>query len=46
MPDGGADGAIVVQGGRTGGWGLVATEGKLGYHYNFCGLQSDDDHGR
>ena len=40
VPDGGADGAIVVQGGRTGGWGLVATEGKLAYHYNFCGLQS------
>ena len=40
VPDGGADGAIVVQGGRTGGWGLVATDGKLAYHYNFCGLVS------
>ena len=40
VPEDGADGAIVVQGGRTGGWGLVATEGKLAYHYNFCGLVS------
>jgi arylsulfatase len=40
VPADGADGAIVVQGGRTGGWGLVATGGKLAYHYNFCGLFS------
>ncbi|WP_312168666.1 arylsulfatase [Microbacterium sp.] len=32
------DGAIVAQGGRTGGWSFFAEDGKLGYHYNYCGL--------
>jgi arylsulfatase A-like enzyme len=32
------DGAIVAQGGRTGGWALLAHEGKLAFHYNYCGL--------
>ena len=32
-------GAIVVQGGRTGGWALLADDaGRLTYHYNYCGL--------
>ena len=31
-------GAIVVQGGRTGGWALLADDGHLTYHYNYCGL--------
>jgi arylsulfatase len=39
VPDDGAlDGAIVAQGGRTGGWSFFAEGGKLGYHYNYCGL--------
>ncbi|MEV7694082.1 arylsulfatase [Microbacterium sp. NPDC089189] len=36
--DGGLEGAIVAQGGRTGGWSVFAEDGKLGYHYNYCGL--------
>ena len=31
-------GAIVAQGGRTGGWALLADDGKLVFHYNYCGL--------
>lgn len=31
-------GAIVAQGGRTGGWSFFAKDGHIGYHYNFCGL--------
>lgn len=39
VPDSGsADGVVVVQGGRTGGWCLFTEKGKLGYHYNHCGL--------
>lgn len=30
--------AIVVQGGGTGDWSFFAESGKLGYHYNHCGL--------
>lgn len=36
--DGQVTGAIVAQGGRTGGWSFFAQDGALGYHYNFCGL--------
>ncbi|WP_292765769.1 arylsulfatase [Microbacterium sp. UBA3486] len=36
--DGAVEGAIVAQGGRTGGWSFFAEDGKLGYHYNYCGL--------
>jgi len=39
VPDGGANGVIVAQGGVTGGWSLYAHEGKLVYVYNFFGLQ-------
>ncbi|RDI28132.1 hypothetical protein DEU38_107104 [Rhodococcus sp. AG1013] len=39
VPETGADGVIVTQGGRTGGWCLFTEGGKLGYHYNYCGLQ-------
>jgi hypothetical protein len=35
----GAEGVILAQGGRTGGWAFFVTEGKLAYHYNFCGLE-------
>ncbi|MFF1877512.1 arylsulfatase [Leifsonia sp. NPDC058230] len=39
VPDSGdVDGAILAQGGRTGGWSFFAEGGKLGFHYNFCGL--------
>lgn len=39
IPEGGASGAIVVQGGRFGGWSLHMREGKPAYEYNFLGLQ-------
>jgi arylsulfatase len=39
VPKGGANGAILVQGGRFGGWALYVKEGVLAYGYNFLGLQ-------
>jgi arylsulfatase len=39
VPESGLAGAIVAQGGRTGGWSFFAEDGTLGYHYNFCGLE-------
>ena len=34
-----ANGAIIVQGGRFGGWALYVNDGVPGYDYNFLGLQ-------
>jgi hypothetical protein len=39
IPQGGANGAILVQGGRFGGWALYMKDGKPAYDYNFLGLQ-------
>jgi arylsulfatase len=39
IPEGGANGVILVQGGRFGGWSLYLKEGKPTYCYNFLGLQ-------
>jgi len=39
IPDGGASGALVVQGGRFGGWSLHVRDGKPAYEYNFLGLE-------
>ncbi|MFI6432395.1 sulfatase-like hydrolase/transferase [Rhodococcus oryzae] len=39
VPEDGAEGVVVTQGGRTGGWSLFTEGGKLGYHYNYCGLR-------
>lgn len=39
VPDGGANGAILVQGGRFGGWALYVRDGVPAYDYNFLGLQ-------
>ncbi|MFD5330125.1 arylsulfatase, partial [Streptomyces sp. NPDC127092] len=39
VPESGAEGVIVTQGGRTGGWALFTVGGTLGYHYNYCGLR-------
>ena len=38
VPPSGAEGAIVAQGGITGGWSLYAKEGKPKYCYNFYGV--------
>jgi arylsulfatase len=39
VPAGGANGAILVQGGRFGGWALYVKDGVPAYDYNFLGLQ-------
>ena len=38
VPTGGANGAILSQGGRFGGWSLFMKDGKPTYTYNFLGL--------
>ncbi len=38
MPEGGADGVIVAQGGAFGGWALYAIDGRPAYCYNTFGL--------
>src|SRR4051812_32834622 len=37
IPDGGADGVIITQGGRFNGWSLYLLEGKPVFHYNLIG---------
>ncbi len=39
IPQGGANGVILAQGGRFGGWSLYLEDGKPTYCYNFLGLQ-------
>jgi arylsulfatase A-like enzyme len=39
VPDGGAEGVIVAQGGEFGGWSLYVLEGRPRYCYNLFGLQ-------
>jgi arylsulfatase len=39
IPAGRANGAILSQGGRFGGWSLYMKEGKPSYVYNFLGLE-------
>ena len=38
IPDGGANGVILNQGGITGGWALYLHDGRPTYHYSFLGL--------
>lgn len=38
VPDSGASGVIITQGGMVGGWALYAHEGRLKYCYNFLGI--------
>jgi len=38
VPASGANGAIIVQGGRFGGWALYVKDGVPAYDYNFLGL--------
>jgi hypothetical protein len=42
VPDGGADGVIIAQGGRFGGWSLYVKDGKAKFHYNVLGIKSFD----
>ncbi len=37
VPDGGAEGVLIAQGGRFGGWSLHAAGGHLAYSYNLYG---------
>ena len=39
VPDSGAQGVIIAQGGAFGGWSLYATDGRPAYCYNLFGLQ-------
>jgi hypothetical protein len=39
VPANGGNGAIIVQGGRFGGWSLYVKDGIPAYDYNFLGLQ-------
>ena len=39
VPAGGGNGAIMVQGGRFGGWALYVKDGVPAYDYNFLGLK-------
>ncbi len=40
IPAAGANGALIVQGGRFGGWALYVKDGRPAYDYNFVGLKS------
>jgi arylsulfatase A-like enzyme len=42
VPNGGANGVIIAQAGRFGGWSLYLKDGKPTYTYNFLGLQRFD----
>ena len=39
VPDGGANGVIVAQGGAFGGWSVYLHEGRPAYCYNLLGLE-------
>ncbi len=39
VPESGAHGAVIVQGGRFGGWALYVQDGVPAYDYNFLGLE-------
>ena len=39
VPDGGADGVIIAQGGRFGGWAVYVKDGRLKFAYNVLGIQ-------
>ena len=42
IPDGGAEGVIVAQGGAFGGWSLYVKDGRPTYAYNLLGVQHFD----
>jgi arylsulfatase len=41
VPEGGAEGVVIAQGGAFGGWALYAKAGKPVYCYNLLGLRRD-----
>jgi arylsulfatase len=42
VPADGAEGVIIAQGGRFGGWSLYAKNGRAKFHYNVLGIKSYD----
>lgn len=40
IPQGGANGTVIAQGGRFGGWSLYVKDGVPAYDYNFLGMQN------
>ena len=46
VPDGGADGVIIAQGGRFGGWAVYVKDGKAKFVYNVLGIQRVHHRGR
>ena len=40
IPEGGANGVLIAQAGRFGGWSLYLKDGKPMYAYNFLGLKT------
>lgn len=40
VPDGGAAGVIIAQGGRFGGWSLYLVDGRARFTYNVLGIQA------
>ena len=42
VPQGGANGTVIAQGGRFGGWSLYVKDGVPAYGYNFLGMQQSN----
>jgi arylsulfatase A-like enzyme len=40
VPDGGANGTLIAQGGAIGGWSFYTTDGKARFTYNLLGIQA------
>jgi arylsulfatase len=40
VPDGGADGTLIAQGGAIGGWSIYLNEGRAKFAYNLLGIQT------
>ena len=41
IPEGGANGVILAQAGKFGGWSLYLKEGRPTFAYNYLGLKID-----
>ena len=39
IPEGGAEGVLIAQGGRFAGWSFFVQQGKLVYEHNYVGLE-------